>query len=450
MPNRLRVITDPVEAFIQYFLDTKPYHTKILEVVESYVFNEEMRVDMLEEIFKHVTLENDPLCKFTGFGLVYDDSCGYSAVDCCDLFDCEGTGYGFIFDNSDQLVDAEILGFDPVEGFIQVEGNQTVDVRVPIVDIPASDTIIVKGDQTSLLTVHKLFLNVDITQLEIIDNDAESVFLEGNHVPLLGHRNTFFIIGEESDNNGVYHFSSVTYDSTDNITTLTSSSPLTANMLAGSHLSVKNNAPNAGVLKGDTFQYDSSTDTTIIQLSSSTPLGFTASDIDAYSFGSIQFKTALKYGRVLELEETIAGVQPPQYNILYSVYDANDNSTKVYLPVDLSFLDINVNRVYTYGYFQSNGYGGGEECSSPKRDNIHSTLFETLRIEVVDDIEVICLPIECSREEFCLPLECSREEFCLPLECSREEFCLPLECPREEFCLPLECPREEFCLPIEC
>ena len=93
----------PIDSFIKYFGDIKPYHTKILEVVEQYVFREEINVAIEETYNLEVTLENDPLCKGVGFGLNFDNDCGFDALECCDLFECMG-GFGLIFDNSDLLV----------------------------------------------------------------------------------------------------------------------------------------------------------------------------------------------------------------------------------------------------------------------------------------------------------------------------------------------------------
>src|SRR5690625_1681741 len=137
MANKLTTILDPLDSYIEYFKESKPYHTKILEIVETYEFEECICVHMEEDVLKHIGIENDPLCEETGFGLVFDDECGYDAIDCCSLFDCYG-GYGFIFDNSDLVFEHAItlVGNDDDTSqdgaYLELEGNHTTDLRIPI------------------------------------------------------------------------------------------------------------------------------------------------------------------------------------------------------------------------------------------------------------------------------------------------------------------------------
>lgn len=39
---------DPVQGLVDYVQDTKPYHTKIIEVMLEYVFNDNLGVNMIE------------------------------------------------------------------------------------------------------------------------------------------------------------------------------------------------------------------------------------------------------------------------------------------------------------------------------------------------------------------------------------------------------------------
>jgi hypothetical protein len=73
------MVKRPIDSFVKYFLDIKPYHTKILEVVERYEFAETIEVDIKEKFDLLHTFANNPLCKGVGYGLDFDDECGFSA-----------------------------------------------------------------------------------------------------------------------------------------------------------------------------------------------------------------------------------------------------------------------------------------------------------------------------------------------------------------------------------
>lgn len=47
---------DPVDGLVQYVLDIKPYHTKIIDVLVEYVYTDPLNVIILDELFTHIHL----------------------------------------------------------------------------------------------------------------------------------------------------------------------------------------------------------------------------------------------------------------------------------------------------------------------------------------------------------------------------------------------------------
>ena len=45
------MVKRPIDSFVKYFLDVKPYHTKILEIVERYLIDEDVNISIKENIF---------------------------------------------------------------------------------------------------------------------------------------------------------------------------------------------------------------------------------------------------------------------------------------------------------------------------------------------------------------------------------------------------------------
>ena len=411
MPNILRLASSPIDSFVDYFLDTKPYHTKILEVVETYTFTEEMIVSMEERVEKDVLIENDPLCKETGFGLDYDDKCGYDAIDCCDLFDCFG-GYGCIFDNSDMLLNLPVVAFqvesdleDQLENetgvledsWLEVEGNFLADKRLQIKQIPNSTQLVFDGNVTEYFngpdgTVNTTFLIVDIQQFQINQVSENVVTISGNHVDFFSRRSEFFVIGETGFGDKRFFYNTVTFNSTTGETeiTLLPLSGVADGSLNGRDLQIRTDSPNTGIYQSFDVVF-TGTETVVNLFTGQTVTPISQGE---YSLGSIQLRRALNNPRLLSVVDTISG-EEEEVKILYAEYDANIDRTKIFVASDLSFIDglsKNQIRIRTFGYFFESGFDGGEECTPPKAENIHTRFFERLVFEVED---VYCASIEC-------------------------------------------------------
>lgn len=409
MPNTLRLASSPIDSFVDYFLDTKPYHTKILEVVETYTFLEEMLVSMEETALKDILIENDELCKQTGFGLDYDDKCGYDAIDCCDLFDCFG-GYGFIFDNSDMLLNLPVLNFEPEsdlsdqftftggaleDAWLEVEGNFLADTRLPIKRIPSSTQIVLDGDMTEFFegatdgTKHNIFLLVDIQHFEIDRIEDDVVYINGNHEDFFSIRKEFFVLGEPGFNNKIFYYTNTFFNPATNETELHLLTPLSSvpdrpsSVQPPLRLQIRTDSVNKGIYQSFDVTFNGSE--TIINVFSGEPL--TETPDGDYSLGSIQLRTALNSPRLLTVlnEETN---EEEELKILYAEYDAVANITKVFVAGSLDFIEgVSASdiRLQTYGYFFEPGFDGDEECTPPKTHNIHTRLYERFIIEVEDD-----------------------------------------------------------------
>jgi hypothetical protein len=392
--TRLRLINNSLDSFIEYFLDSKPYHTKLLDVIETYRIHEEIRVDIKEDIKKEIIKVNDPLCLATGFGLDYDDPCGYSAYTCCDLFDCFG-GYGVYFDNSDNLVSEDIVEINDDEGYITLSNNHTSDVRINIKDIPNIHSLVLNGNFSSYFANHKILLVVDVVKLTIVNVSSDAITVEGNHSSLFANRNNFHIIGENTSHNGTHHFYSVEYDEGSDSTILYLSKELNSNLssLLGVEISVKNNNPNTGVYEVLNYSYNSSDDETVVNLSTNTPLSNDAQDLNEYQLGSVQLRTGLKYPRLLSIDDGnfMNTSQEQDHKILFSNYDYDTNLTRLYLSGNLSVYDQPA-MIRTFGYFFPAGLDGGEECTPPKDENISVGLEEFLEIISVDEFVISVKP----------------------------------------------------------
>jgi hypothetical protein len=211
-----KTVMKPIDAFIQYFLEAKPYHTKLLEVIERYRFQEDVIVGIIEDFRNTIHFRNDPLCKPVGFGVDFDDACGFDSDECCDLFQCIG-GYGLIYDNSDLLVSIPVLSVDGDIDIIAVSGDVTYDNKINIKSIPSSNTIAFAGNVQNEFLINNLFLVVSKQVYPIINTTSNKFFIQGNHAAnILGHGQ--FLTYGAAENTGKYNVVTVNYNSATNLT----------------------------------------------------------------------------------------------------------------------------------------------------------------------------------------------------------------------------------------
>jgi len=367
-----------IDSFLEYFREAKPYHTKLLEVIEEYRFSEDMYVCTCEDLFTDITIINTPLCKQTGFGLDYDDDCGYDAIDCCDLFDCDG-GYGFIFDNSDLLVEEPITSINETAVSVGVSGNKISDVRIQVEEIINSNTALLKGDLTNLLNTHSIFLYVNVLQFEVASNIENTIILDGNHISFIKTKNNFRIEGSETKYNGHYTVRSVDYDPVEDKTIIkfVFHTVIPDDALVGIKLQFRNNNPNSGIYQVDSFSFDGNN--TLVQVSGNY---FEHIDIPVEMLGSFQFRTGLHHFR----EVDIIYPEDNHHTILYAEYNYPTNETVLYLDGDVDSYETELDTVKLFGYFFGSGFDGEEECIKPKNTHIYSLMEEKLLINVDDSL----------------------------------------------------------------
>lgn len=418
----------PIDSFKDYFLDIKPYHTKILEIVEQYNIQEDLLLKFDEKLFIDVEYANDPVCKPVGYGLVWDDECGFDAVDCCDLFECIG-GFGLIYDNSDLVAEYEILDLRVGSDSVVVEGNQTRDARYQISTIPAGNVLTVNGDITSQINDIKLFLIVPIKTLSIKSNTTNTIDIEGNFTTSLFVNKEFQVYNTESSD-GIYRVSTVTYDAVNDLTTIEILSPGILNeTIVNGFIEFRINSRNSGPYLIESYNFDGAV--TSIFLEDSTPLLFTNST-EGDNHGSIQLKTGMMPGREVNIEGT-GTPNDNVYSVLKSVYDKNLDQTEVFLSGDLFIegvfptptptatvtptLSVDSSPTPTpsagisptptlsvtptnsptpsvsgtalstdpfirmYGYLQNSGFDGNPECSAPKPSHAKIGMSELIQIK---------------------------------------------------------------------
>lgn len=369
-------INSPTNAFKRYFLDVKPYHTKILEIIERYIFNEDLKVKFEEKSFFNIDWRNDPLCHPTGYGWVWDDSCGFDAVECCDLFECIG-GYGLVYDNSGLVMEVPVNSINSSIGTIEISGNFTFDTRLQINSIPTTNTILFQGDVTSYFIHQKIFLIVPIRTIDVFTNTENTITIKGNYVDNLLNKGEFRLYNTGTDD-GIYKVLTAIYDPVDAITTieLLPSQPISSNITNGI-IEFKINSKNNGAYFIDTVSFNGAV--TTVKVKNDAQLQFT-NTTENNNHGSLQLRTGFSAGRVINIEES-STANNKEYLIIRSEYDNSGNQTTIHV-ASIIPEDSNDGVIRMYGYIHNSGFDGAPECSTPQHSNIKVGIGEFLQIQV--------------------------------------------------------------------
>lgn len=365
-------LVKPIDALIKYFLEVKPYHTKLLEVVEKYRFNEYITISVDENHTLDITKKNRALCGPVGFGLIWDEECGFDAVECCDLFECIG-GYGLIFDNSDLLVNETILNINDSADEIQVAGDHTFDRRIQIKNIPSSSKITLEGDHVSTFQTHKLFLVVPYFTLNIVDITQNSFFISGNKVSEIQSKKDFRVSGSRY-NDGVYATSIVRYNPTTNRTEIIVNDELNTTLISG-YINVSSPNKNNGVYQVKTVTLVNGD--TEIEIRNNNIFNH----LNGTVHGSIQLRTGLiAPRRVWHFNPDINDVV--EYRISGQSYDTVSDITTITLAESISTPSTGDGEIRLYGYRFGAGFDGFKECSTPKPYNVNLSVGEVLNITI--------------------------------------------------------------------
>lgn len=365
-------IVRPIDSFIKYFNDIKPYHTKILEVVEQYVFREEINVAFEETPTFEITLANDPLCKGVGFGLNFDDDCGFDALSCCDLFECIG-GFGLIFDNSDHLVTLPITNIDGITGQVFIPGDHIFDTYLNIKSVPNLGTIIVEGDQSAYFSKHEMFWVVRKNSYKMLTASGSTLTILGDHTEQLLTKINIEI-QQGGGNDGHYGVLSATFAG--GVTTVTLNRELPFSTLGS--VVVDSNTKNNNVYQIDSFTIVNGD--TQLNLTPDTQARLT----DETVHGSVQLRTGLIPNRKVWIEGDNIPLNNSEWKIVQAWYDVPSQSTVLVLDGDLQTSSTAGMTINIYGYETGAAFDGLNECSVPKPFNINAVFSERLSITIFD------------------------------------------------------------------
>jgi hypothetical protein len=411
----------PIDAFVKYFLDVKPYHTKLLEVVERYKFTEEMAVGIIDTMFAKVKYVNTPLCRPVGWGLVFDE-CGFSNDNCCDLFQCLG-GYGIIWDNSDLVASHTIEEFDTTADEIVLDGNLTFDRRLEIIKVN-TDTIIVRGDHLADFNNHRLFLIAPFNVYSIVSLTGNKVTVTGNREQELLTKREFRIRGTNSAD-GLYGVRLAVYDESSDTTqiTIAGNRTLSGDIFDG-YIETETSPQNQGFYQVSSASLQTGKTVVRLRPGTSFPVQGTV------NMGSVQLRTGFIAPRQIWLTRQQApqslaipqgitfatptpspsGEEPSpsptpsatptptptpappaevdmyEYRIADAYYNISTNKTHIVLAEQLERIDdpdFVPGEARLYGYMTTSGYDNNEECDAPKPTNIHTLFGETLLIRII-------------------------------------------------------------------
>lgn len=395
-------IVRPIDSFIKYFGDIKPYHTKILEIVEQYVFREEISVEFEETPSFEITLANDPLCKGVGFGLNFDDDCGFDALDCCDLFECIG-GFGLIFDNSDLLVTLPVVNIssgtangppnvidcqavtephDPTtcsnvgtSSRITVSGSHLYDTYLNIKSIPNLGSIVVAGDQSAYFSNHEMFWVVRKNSYTMLTASGTTVTISGDHAAqFLAKIN--LEIQNAGANDGHYGVLNATFAG--GITTITLNRTLPAATLGSILVDADNK--NNGVYQIDGFSIVAGD--TVLELTPETQARLTDAQVGGVH-GAIQLRTGFIPNRKVWIEGD-SDTNNGEWKITQAWYDTAQQATVLVVDGTLEDSSASETTINIYGYETGAGFDGLNECSEPKPFNINAAISERLTITIFD------------------------------------------------------------------
>lgn len=388
------MIKRPIDSFVNYFLEVKPYHTKILEIIESYRIKENVNVSIAERIFFREEWRNELLCKGIGFGLDFDDDCGFSVLSCCDLFDCVG-GYGLIFDNSDILQSASITNTDNVNGSITVSGDRRYDTYFQIHSTVGNNNIRLLGNHVARLAPHALFVVTAENIYPVMETVSDGFYVSGNVTRQFVSAAEFRVV-RSPDNDGIYHVTETKYIPDEqrtfvkifkpNADTVENSDTISLAINSLGDIIVDSSTKNNGAYQRTDVHFDGIY--TNIILHPDTLLKLT----EEIQHGSLVLRTGFIPGRKIWLVPTILPLDPlllDEVKIIDIEYHSDTNESVILLDIassptatqtDLSL----IGGVELRGYYFGAGFDNTRECSTPKPYHIYATFSEFLSITVIE------------------------------------------------------------------
>jgi hypothetical protein len=374
MPNNS---SKPIVSFIEYFKDVKPYHVKILEVIERYSFSESVIVNLSEGVGTFVGIHNDPYCSPVGFGVDFDEECGFDALDCCDDERYSISNAGLVYNNDDLLVTATITDVDETTDEVRVSGDHSYDFRLPIKSIPLTNKLLVEGDYTTYFNTHTIFLVIPYHTYSILDSTQTSFTIAGNRVTEFTSGKLFTVMGA-GENSGKFTVEAAVYSlSLDQTEIFISPETVLTEDLALGLISIKATTKNNGAYQVDTAVFNG-TDT-VVTLAATKSFGYT--DSDTINWGTVLFRTGLIPLRDVWIESTGTELDTIEYRILTSKYDRDNDETVIVLGTDL-LVPAASGELQMYGYDFGPGWTVEDEPAIPPQNLIAVATSERLQIVV--------------------------------------------------------------------
>lgn len=370
------MVKRPIDSFKQYFLDIKPYHTKILEIIEQYKFQEDVNVTIQESLLFQESFEPDVLCHGVGYGLDFDDECGLDSDSCCDLFEACLGGYGLIYDNNDLLLTAPVDSVDAEGHTITLTGDYRYDTFLQISDTVGTSRIKLKGNVVATLAPHYLFVVIKKNRYDVSETKYNGFYFNGNVESQFLLKNQFTVFNSGS-NDDAYSVVSAVYNSTEDRTFVTVHITEDLDTTSLGYVLINSDSKNNGVYQRTDVYFDG-TDTNIV-LHEDTQLKLAGET----EHGVVTLRTALKAPRHIFFDAT-----DDEWRIVDSSYDLVTNTTTLTIETS-SDLDGPSSTVSLRGYFSSAGFDGLEECTTPKPNHLYASFSEFVEFTVNFDVPVV-------------------------------------------------------------
>lgn len=359
--------SSPISNFIDYFTSIKPYHSKILEVVQKYNFYDSVVVNVEEEFFRQLNWANTPLCNGVGFGLTFDDCCGYDANECCTLGNCVTDGSNF--NNLTDVYSYPVQSVYAAGGEVYISGDKTYDTTFQIKKVFSATNFSVAGDITDYLGRENIFEIIPYNTYKYTTNGVNTFSFTGDLTAQFIQEKRFYVYGT-GYNDGVYNLTSTTYNKATNTTQVIVLESMVPNK-AGFVL-LETSSKNLGFYTVSNFQFNG-TDTVVTVTSSQKALV-----LEALS-PSIRFKTGYIENRIVSLNNNDTD-NNGTWQVSQSNYNPTTNKTQVILRNALTDDTGAVGTLDLMLRLTPADYVADTACQPPKEANVSVNFTEVLTI----------------------------------------------------------------------
>jgi hypothetical protein len=358
---------DPITSFEDYFNSIKPYHSKILEIVQKYNFYDNVVVNVDDSIFNAITWANQPLCLPVGFGLTWDDCCGFDSDECCTLGNCVTDNT--IYNNLTDVYSNAIQSIYAPGGEIDINGNLTYDLTFQIKKVFSASTLTVGGDITPYLSREPIFQIIPKNTVAFSLNGVNTITVPGNLTTQFVNAIRFYVYGT-GYNDGVYTVASAAYNAQANTTQVVVYETMVPNKPG--FILVQTSSRNLGVYTVSDFIFNG-TDTVITVDTTQKSLVLESAS------PSLVFKTGYTQNRIVAINNNDPN-NNGQYQISTSTYNPTTNMTTVILKAGLIDNTEAVGTLDLMLRLDPTDYVADSACLPPQEANVSVNFSELLVI----------------------------------------------------------------------